>query len=263
VPYYRGGRDNPTMTKRCDGAGRDISPGEIGATASPRPVGLFESTMPSRFITLEGGEGVGKSTQAALLAERLAGLGIAVVKTREPGGSPGAEIVRELVLSGLAKPFGPRAETLLFAAARRDHLDSLIKPALAAGKWVICDRFIDSTRVYQGILGQAGQPLVRALERITVGDAMPDLTVMLDMPAEVGLARARARRGGVPDRFEGEDLAFHQKLNAAFREIAAAEPDRCVVIDADRPEETVAADIWAKVAERFQLATHPPAGVLA
>jgi dTMP kinase len=219
--------------------------------------------MPGRFITLEGGEGVGKSTQAVLLAERLAGLGIDVVKTREPGGSPGAEIVRDIVLSGLAKPFGPRAETLLFAAARRDHLESLIKPALAAGKWVICDRFIDSTRVYQGILGQAGRPLVRALERITVGDAMPDLTVILDLPAEIGLARARARRGGdAPDRFEGEDLAFHQKLNAAFREIAAEEPGRCVVIDADRPAEAVAADIWAKVTERLRPASRVAAGEL-
>jgi dTMP kinase len=219
--------------------------------------------MPGRFITLEGGEGAGKSTQATLLAERLAGLGIDVVKTREPGGSPGAEIVRDIVLSGLAKPFGPRAETLLFAAARRDHLESLIKPALAAGKWVICDRFIDSTRVYQGILGQAGRPLVRALERITVGDAMPDLTVILDLPAEIGLARARARRGGdAPDRFEGEDLAFHQKLNAAFREIAAEEPGRCVVIDADRPAEAVAADIWAQVTERLRPASRVAAGEL-
>jgi dTMP kinase len=219
--------------------------------------------MPGRFITLEGGEGAGKSTQAALLAGRLAGLGIAVVTTREPGGSPGAEIVRDIVLAGFAKPFGPKAETLLFAAARRDHLDSLIRPALAAGKWVICDRFIDSTRVYQGILGQAGRPLVHALERITVGDAMPDLTVILDLPADVGLARARARRGGgAPDRFEGEDLGFHQRLNAGFREIAAEEPERCVVINADRPAEAVGADIWAKVAERFRLAAHAPQGEL-
>jgi dTMP kinase len=216
--------------------------------------------MPGRFITLEGGEGAGKSTQAQLLAERLTGLGVEVVKTREPGGSPGAEIVRDIVLSGLAKPFGPQAEALLFAAARSDHLDSLIKPALAAGRWVICDRFIDSTRVYQGILGQAGRPLVRALERITVGDAVPDLTVILDLPAKVGLARAQARRaGGVPDRFESEDLAFHKKLNAAFREIAAEEPDRCVLIHADRPAEAVAADIWAKVEARFELAARIPA----
>ncbi len=219
--------------------------------------------MSGRFITLEGGEGAGKSTQAGLLAGRLAGLGIDVVKTREPGGSPGAEIVRDIVLSGLAKPFGPRTETLLFAAARRDHLETLIVPALAAGKWVICDRFIDSTRVYQGILGQAGLPLVHALERITVGDAMPDLTIILDLPAEVGLARARARRaGGAPDRFEGEDLGFHKRLNTAFREIAAEEPARCVVIDADRPAEAVGADIWAKVAERFWLAAQAPAGEL-
>jgi dTMP kinase len=217
--------------------------------------------MPGRFITLEGGEGAGKSTQAALLAERLAGLGIDVVKTREPGGSPGAEIVRDIVLSGLAKPFGPHAEALLFAAARRDHLASLIAPALATGKWVICDRFIDSTRVYQGILGEAGRPLVRALERITVGDAMPDLTIILDLPAKIGLARAGARRaGGAPDRFESEDLAFHQKLNAAFREIAAEEPGRCVVIDADRPAAAVGADVWAKVTERLRPALHVLAG---
>jgi dTMP kinase len=219
--------------------------------------------MPGRFITLEGGEGAGKSTQAALLAERLAGLGIDVVKTREPGGSPGAEIVRDIVLSGLAKPFGPQSEALLFAAARRDHLETLIRPALVSGKWVISDRFVDSTRVYQGILGKAGLHLVRALERITVGDALPDLTLLLDLPAEIGLARARARRaGGAPDRFEGEDLGFHQRLNAAFREVAAEEPGRCVVVDANRPAEAVGADIWAKVAERLRPALHVLAGEL-
>jgi dTMP kinase len=219
--------------------------------------------MPGRFITLEGGEGAGKSTQAALLAERLAGLGIDVVKTREPGGSPGAEIVRDIVLSGLAKPFGPQSEALLFAAARRDHLETLIRPALVSGKWVISDRFVDSTRVYQGILGKAGLHLVRALERITVGDALPDLTLILDLPAEIGLARARARRaGGAPDRFEGEDLGFHQRLNAAFREVAAEEPGRCVVVDANRPAEAVGADIWAKVAERLRPALHVLAGEL-
>lgn len=208
--------------------------------------------MAGRFITLEGGEGAGKSTQAAALAKRLGALGIEAVLTREPGGSPGAEVVREILLSGAAKPLGPQAEALLFAAARRDHVDSLIAPALAAGKWVVCDRFINSTRVYQGVLGEAGQSFVRALERLTVGDMMPDLTLVLDLPAEVGLARAGARRaGGTADRFEGEGLGFHQRLNAAFRDIAAQEPQRCAVIDAHREPAAVAADIWARVEERL------------
>jgi dTMP kinase len=206
--------------------------------------------MAGRFITLEGGEGTGKSTQAATLARRLGTFGIGVVLTREPGGSPGAEIVRHIVLSGAARPLGPVAEAVLFAAARRDHLENLIRPALARGKWVVCDRFLDSTRVYQGILGEAGRPFVKGLERLTVGDAMPDITFILDIPAEIGLARVR-ERGGKPDRFEREDVAFHQKLNQAFRDIAKEEPLRCVVINANRTKDQVAADIWMHVKKRL------------
>jgi dTMP kinase len=208
--------------------------------------------MAGRFITLEGGEGTGKSTQAATLARRLGTFGIGVVLTREPGGSPGAEIVRHVVLSGAARPLGPVAEAMLFAAARRDHLENLIKPALNRGKWVVCDRFLDSTRVYQGILGEAGRPFVKGLEKLTVGDALPDITFILDIPAEIGLARARERRaGGKPDRFEREDLGFHERLNAAFRDIAKEEPNRCVLINANRTKDQVAAEIWMHVKKRL------------
>src|SRR5215813_2459226 len=145
--------------------------------------------MRGRFITFEGGEGTGKSTHSALVAERLKALGIGIVLTREPGGSPGAEAIRHVLLSGVAKPLGVEAEALLFAAARTDHVNTTIEPALARGAWVICDRFIDSTRVYQGTLGHADPKFLRALERVTVGDLKPDLTFILDLPADVGLAR--------------------------------------------------------------------------
>jgi dTMP kinase len=151
--------------------------------------------MRGRFITFEGGEGTGKSTHSALLAARLQSLGIRVLLTREPGGSPGAEVIRHVLLSGVAKPLGVEAEALLFAAARGDHVGSTIEPALARGTWVICDRFIDSTRVYQGALGRLDPKFIRALERVTVGDLRPDLTFILDVPADVGLARASKRRG--------------------------------------------------------------------
>src|SRR5471032_2123145 len=151
--------------------------------------------MRGHFITFEGGEGSGKSTHAATLAQRLTSLGFDLVLTREPGGSPGAEIIRHILLSGLAKPLGAETETILFAAARDDHVRSTILPALKAGKWVVCDRFVDSTRVYQGALGKVDAKLIRSLERVTVGAAMPDLTFILDVPATVGLARAKRRRG--------------------------------------------------------------------
>ena len=159
--------------------------------------------MRGHFITFEGGEGSGKSTHAKALAERLTALGIEVVLTREPGGSPGAEIIRHVILSGIAKPLGAETEAFLFAAARDDHVQNTILPALAAGRWVSCDRFIDSTRVYQGVLGNVDGKLIRGLERITVGkDARPDVTFLLDVPATVGLARAQKRRGdGDADHF--------------------------------------------------------------
>jgi dTMP kinase len=214
--------------------------------------------MAGKFITFDGGEGAGKSTQASLLAKRLSLAGVRVLQTREPGGSPGAEIIRHVLLSGAARQFGPSAEALLFAAARADHLDALIIPALQSGKWVICDRFIDSTRVYQGIVGKVELPFIRGLERITLGPFRPDLTFLLDLPAETGLARAQARRGDDgPDRFEAEDLAYHQALNAGFRAIAAEEKERCVLIDANRPAEQVADEIWRIVLRRLDPARAP------
>jgi dTMP kinase len=208
--------------------------------------------MRGKFITFEGGEGTGKSTQAAMLALRLEALGHRVLLTREPGGSPGAEIIRHVLLSGAAKPLGPDVEAMLFAAARDDHVQCTILPALESGKWVICDRFVDSTRVYQGILGQVDHRLIRGLERVAVGDLMPDLTLMLDIPVEVGLARARKRRGGAkPDRFEAENLEFHQKLRNAYLAIAAEEPQRCAVVDASAGREAVAREIWNVVGAKL------------
>jgi len=208
--------------------------------------------MRGHFITFEGGEGSGKSTHAATLAQRLKELGFDPVLTREPGGSPGAEIIRHILLSGIAKPLGAETETILFAAARDDHVRSTILPALTAGKWVICDRFIDSTRVYQGALGQVDGKLIRSLERVTVGAAMPDLTFILDVPASVGLARATRRRGsGTADRFEAESVEYHEKLRQAYLTLAAHEPKRFFVIDGRAPREVVAERIWAAVEQRL------------
>lgn len=208
--------------------------------------------MRGRFITFEGGEGSGKSTHAALLADRLKARGIDVVLTREPGGSPGAEIIRHVLLSGAVKPLGAETETILFAAARDDHIRNTIAPALAQGKWVICDRFIDSTRVYQGALGKVDARLIKGLERVTVGDALPDLTFIMDVPADAGLARASRRRGGAAaDRFESEDVAFHEQLRRAFVALAKVEPERCMVIDATKPKPAVLDLIWNAVEQRL------------
>jgi len=209
--------------------------------------------MRGRFITFEGGEGSGKSTHAALLAKHLEHLDIGVVLTREPGGSAGAEIIRHILLSGIAKPLGAETEAILFAAARDDHVRKTIRPALLAGKWVICDRFIDSTRVYQGALGKVDAALIRSLERVTVGAAMPDLTFLLDVPANVGLARAKRRRGGSStDRFEAESVEFHEALRRAYLVLAESEPKRCVVIDGRAPRDIVAKRIWDTVDARLQ-----------
>jgi dTMP kinase len=205
-----------------------------------------------RFITFEGGEGSGKSTHAKRLAEHLKSLGIDVVLTREPGGSPGAEVIRHILLSGVAKPLGAETEAMLFAAARDDHVRTVIRPALVDGKWVICDRFIDSTRVYQGVLGHVDMKLIRSLERVTVGAAMPDLTFILDVPANIGLARAKHRRGsGAVDRFEAEAVEFHQGLARAYRGLAAEEPQRIVMVDGRPPRDVVAKHIWDAVRERL------------
>ena len=209
--------------------------------------------MRGRFITFEGGEGTGKSNHSALVVERLKSLGMTVKHTREPGGSPGADIMRHILLSGAVQPFGPDAEAILFAAARDDHLNLVIRPALERGQWVVCDRFVDSTRVYQGIVGQVAPPIIRALERIVVAETMPDLTFVLDVPAEIGLQRALERRGKAKaDRFEKETLTFHETLRQGFRAVATVEAERCVLIDTMAPVQEVAERIWHLIQERLQ-----------
>ncbi len=201
------------------------------------------------FITFEGGEGVGKSTQISLLRRVLIERGEKVYATREPGGSPGAEAVRHVLLSGAAEPFGGELEAILFSAARADHVDTVIRPRLAAGIIVLCDRFIDSTRVYQGATGSVPMDLLRRLERIACGDCWPDLTIVLDLSPRIGLERAAARRSGgeTPDRFEKEGLALQRKRRRAFLDIAKAEPERCVVVKASAPPGKVHGEILAHV----------------
>lgn len=201
------------------------------------------------FITFEGGEGAGKSTQISRLAARLRDGGAEVVVTREPGGSPGAEAVRHVLLSGAAEPFGPGMEAVLFAAARSDHVEQVIRPALERGEVVLCDRFMDSSRVYQGVTGELDAGFMAALERVTVNGMVPDLTVILDLDPEEGLRRAHARRGQAagPDRYEKETLDIHRRRREAFLEIARREPERCVVIDASDDPGTVHARITEAV----------------
>jgi dTMP kinase len=214
--------------------------------------------MRGKFITFEGGGGTGKSTQAGMLANKLESLGLGVLLTREPGGSPGAEIIRHVLLSGAAKPLGADAEAMLFAAAREDHVRCTIEPALAAGKWVVCDRFADSTRVYQGAVGQVDRRLIKGLERVSIGALLPDLTLILDVPVDVALERWALRRGdAAPDRFEAENVEFHEKLREAFRALAGDEPERCVIIDGTLPRVQVAKDIWDTVQAKLEPATAP------
>lgn len=207
-----------------------------------------------QFITFEGGEGAGKSTQIARLATYLRRCGVDVVTTREPGGSPGAEAVRHVLLSGAAEALGPEAEAILFSAARADHVAQTIEPALAAGKWVLCDRFIDSTRVYQGE-GGVDPALLKKLEQVAVGRLSPDLTVIVDVPAQLGLARLEGRDGesGGPekDRFERESISTHSNRRARFLQIAKDEPERCVVVDGTNDADVVAKKIVEIVESRL------------
>ena len=199
-----------------------------------------------RFITFEGGEGAGKSTQIRLLAARLRNFTQEVVVTREPGGTPLAEKLRAFILAGKARDLGALGEAILFSAARIDHIDHLIRPALARGATVLCDRFADSTRAYQGVKGGVAPGRLAALEKITLAGLTPGMTFILDLPPQVGLERANQRRGGgAADRFEGEEIDFHAQLRALFLEIARAEPQRCRVIDGSRPAEAVAESIWS------------------
>ena len=207
-----------------------------------------------RFITLEGGEGAGKSTQVALLAKHLRVRGIGVVETREPGGSPGAEKIRDILVDGPTDRWDPVTETLLHFSARREHVVGTIRPALARGAWVLCDRFADSTRAYQGYGLGVDQALIDRLYRDTVGDLAPDLTLILDIPVEAGLRRADARRAG-GTRYERMAVDFHRRLRDGFLEIARKEPRRCVVIDAAGTVDAVAEAIQTAVDGRLIHAT--------
>ena len=204
------------------------------------------------FISIEGGEGTGKSTQIHRLLERLRAEGLGVIQTREPGGSMGGERIRALILEAGQSRFDPLPETLLFYAARNDHLEHVIRPALAVGKWVICDRFTDSTRVYQGGNTAVLASVFDELDQLVVRETQPELTLVLDLPAEIGLARAHARRGlAAADGFEAESIHFHRALREGFLELAHANPHRCVVIDAQGNVDEIAERIWRAVSERF------------
>jgi len=204
-----------------------------------------------RLLSLEGGEGAGKSTQIARLARRLEERGIPAVVTREPGGTEGAEQIRRLLVDGAEDRWDPLAELYLLLAARSDHLNRRILPALANGHWVLCDRFCDSTRIYQGVAGGLGIALVDRLQAPLLERATPDLTLVLDLPAELGLARAAGKRAR--SRFEKRDLAFHQKVRQGFLALADREPARFAVIDAQGSVEAVEARIWQAVSARMGL----------
>ena len=213
-------------------------------------------SVKARFITFEGGEGVGKSTQAKRLQARLHKHGIEAIRTREPGGTPKAEAIRSFILQGRSESWGAGAEAVLFAAARLDHVNQLIAPNLDAGKWVISDRFHDSTRAYQGLTGGVDDKLIGALEELALNDHKPDLTLMLDMDPEIAFARVRERQledalVATGDRFEKEDLDWHRRLRDGFLKIAENNRDRCVVMLADRTEDKLEEAIWQAVLEHF------------
>ena len=212
---------------------------------------MSDPPRPGYFITLEGGEGAGKSTHARLLAERLARTGHDVVVTREPGGAPDAEAIRALLLGGAPERWSPLAEALLNNAARASHLQTKIRPALGQGAVVLCDRFMDSTTAYQGHAGGVDLDLLARLESAVVGKERPQLTIVFDLDPVLGLERARQRDPGRSDRFERMGLEFHRRLRAGFLEIAQGDPARCVVIDATRPRDEVADLVWDTVAARM------------
>ncbi len=215
---------------------------------------MMAKAQAGRFITLEGGEGAGKSTHIAGLAKRLEDAGVGVITTREPGGAPGADTIRSILVSGETDRWDPMSEALLNFAARREHLIRTIWPALERGHWVLSDRFADSTMAYQGYGHGVDRELIGALYRAAVGDFRPDMTLVLDLPVAEGLRRANQRNGdsaAAEDRYERMDVAFHERLRAGFLEIAAAEPNRCQVIDAGGEAGDVAARIWDAVTRKF------------
>jgi dTMP kinase len=214
--------------------------------------------MAGKFITFEGGEGAGKSTQIRRLADRLTDAGLVVVTTREPGGTPTAEAIRQFILTGRATAMGAEGEAMLFAAARADHVQIVIRPALTRGDWVLSDRFTDSTRVYQGVEGGVASETLDALDRVAIGQTRPDLTIILDIPAEIGLRRVRARQaatGEGPDRFDSDQVALHERRRQAYLALAARDPNRYAVIDAVRWESDVSDDIWKAVSAHLPMET--------
>lgn len=217
---------------------------EGGGTPSRGPRG--------RLVTFEGGEGAGKSTQLALLAENLRKRGIDIVETREPGGSPGAEAIREILLDPENKGWPPMTEALLHFAARCDHMTRVVEPALAAGKWVLCDRFTDSTMAYQGVAQGLGSSVIEQLSALTLKGRKPDLTIVLDLDPEIGMKRL-AERGGKPTRYDLMDIAFHRRLREAFLMIVRSDPARCVVVDATYSEDFVAEMVSGAVIDRLEL----------
>ena len=211
----------------------------------------------ARFITLEGGEGAGKSTQVRLLAQAFAAAGIQTLATREPGGSPGGEAIRGLVVTGATDKWHPGTESLLFMAARFDHLETKIKPALANGEWVLCDRFYDSTYIYQGIAKNVGGAWLDQLYRQLFANSVPDLTLLLDLPPSVGLARTATRGNAAESRFEGMALDFHEALSAGFLKLAKDQPERIKTVDATQDAQAVHAAIVATINTRFGLSLQP------
>jgi len=210
-------------------------------------------TKLGRFITLEGGEGAGKSTQINLLKDALQHAGFNVLTTREPGGSPGGEAIRTLLVQGDTNRWEPLTEALLNYGARHEHIQKVIAPALAEGTWVLCDRFADSTMAYQGYGHGMDREIIRRLHRLVVGDLRPDLTLILDMPVETGLARAKSRGEG-EDRYERMGTDFHTRLRDGFLEIAKKDPHRCEVIDATGDVGAVAMAIHDAVATKLGVA---------
>lgn len=208
--------------------------------------------MTGKFITLEGGEGCGKSTQIKLLYEAFKLTNLYCIKTREPGGSPGAEEIRGLLVSGDAVRWDPVAETLLFYAARLDHVNKVIKPALAKGEYVLCDRFADSTQVYQGIGKRLTEDYIRSLHHMTLGNFQPDLTLVLDIDPAIGIKRTQSRHG-TENRFESMDTDFHQAVRTGFLAIARREPERCAVIDAAASVDEVHRQITTIINQRLGL----------
>lgn len=224
-----------------------------------------DAPAPARFITFEGGEGVGKSTQVKRLLVRLGRRSIPAIRTREPGGTPRAEAIRAFILQGRSESWGAGAEAVLFAAARLDHVNQLIAPSLSAGRWVISDRFHDSTRAYQGLTGGVEDKLIRGLEELALNGHRPHLTVILDMDPEIAFERVQQRElegslQGTGDRFEKEDLDWHRRLRQGFLAIAEQEPERCVVIPAGQSEDALEQEIWDTLTRRFpELAIEQPA----